>query len=402
MATACSEPLTLWNLGPQQVRIDFRGGRLVDNAGLLALRHLDKELAVLAGLARRLPDPRSQKDVTHSCERLLTQQVYQIVAGSPDGNDAQTLRDDSLFQIRADGAPSGEAALASGSTLARFQQAYTRRRGGRPPEEQAVLPEVSAAQTQRLTIGNDYLVALCIRTRRPPPAFSIRDVEASDDPTPGQQGLSSSHGYFGQHPYFPLFVSDGTTGFPRAAWLRPGTGHARCGAVETLRAVVERLRAAWPGVLILVRGDTGLAVPEVSAYGEAEGRLYARGFARNAVLEARTDPLLADLQAYYHGYGRREPPVQRFEVLEGYQAQGWSRPRRLVAKLEINPLGINRRFVVTNLSGDPRGIYRGFYVQRGAVPERPIGERKNGLAADRLSFQPWRANAWKLLEPTLA
>lgn len=43
---------------------------------------------------------------------------------------------------------------------------------------------------------------------------------------------------------------------------------------------------------------------------------------------------------------------------------------------------MNRRFVVPNLSGHPRGIYPGFYVQRGHVPERPIGERKNGLAAD--------------------
>ena len=58
--------------------------------------------------------------------------------------------------------------------------------------------------------------------------------------------------------------------------------------------------------------------------------------------------------------------------------------------------------MVTNLSGDPHGIYRGFYVQRGDVPERPIGELKNGLLADRLSFHRFRANALKLLEHVLA
>ena len=45
-------------------------------------------------------------------------------------------------------------------------------------------------------------------------------------------------------------------------------------------------------------------------------------------------------------------------------------------KIEINRHGLNRRFVVTNLCGDGRGIYHGFYVRRGAVPEKPIGELK--------------------------
>jgi Transposase DDE domain group 1 len=41
-------------------------------------------------------------------------------------------------------------------------------------------------------------------------------------------------------------------------------------------------------------------------------------------------------------------------------------------------------------------------VQRGDVPERPIGELKNGLHRDRLSFQRFGANGLKLLEHTLA
>ncbi len=94
--------------------------------------------------------------------------------------------------------------------------------------------------------------------------------------------------------------------------------------------------------------------------------------------------------------------MQRFEVIEDYQAASWSRPRRIVAKIEINRRGVNRRFVVTNLSGQGQGIYHGFYVQRGDVPEKPIGELKNGLQMDRLSFHRFRANGLKLLEHTLA
>jgi len=402
MTTGCSEQLTLWDLGPQRVTVDFDGGCLVTDAGLLALRSLDKELGVIAELARRFPDPRAQKFVTHSREAILTQQVYQILADYADCNDAQQVRRDPLFQTLADVSPAAEQPLASGSTLARFQQAFTRRQAELPPEQRDVLLEVDAAQTQRLKILNDYLPELFIRTRRRRPASVIIDLDPSDDPTHGQQVLSFFHGYFDQHQYFPLFAFDGATGFPLAAWLRPGAVHASCGAVEALHIIVSHLRAAWPDVVILVRGDTGLAVPALYEYCEREGLLYALGYASNEVLKARTENALTDLETYYHWYSHREPHVQHFEAIEDYQAGSWLRPRRIIAKLEINRLGTNRRFVVTNLSGHPQGIYHGFYVQRGAVPERPIGELKNGLQADRLSFHRFRANALKLLEHTLA
>lgn len=70
--------------------------------------------------------------------------------------------------------------------------------------------------------------------------------------------------------------------------------------------------------------------------------------------------------------------------------------------MEVNPQGSQRRFVVTNLSGHPQGIYHGFYVQRGAVPEQPIGELKHGLQADRLSACSFRANAFRLLVRVVA
>jgi Transposase DDE domain group 1 len=402
MSTDCPHQLTFWEMGRQQVTVDFQGGQVVTDTGLLPIRLLDKELGVLTTIAQRLPDPRAQKLVTHSREALLTQEVYQILAGYADGNDAQVVRRDPLFQTLVDGNPGGERLLASGSTVNRFHHAYTRRQAELPLEERPVLREVDAAQTQRLQILNNYLAELFLRTRRRPPLYLILDIDPSDDPTHGQQVLSCFHGYFDQYQYFPLFVFDGETGFPLAAWLRPGTVHASCGAVSTLRSIVGSLRAAWPDVLILVRGDTGMAVPEVYEFCEAEGLLYVFGYASNEVLKRRTEAALSDLQTYYACYQHREPEVQRFEVIEDYQAEKWSRPRRIVAKIEINRHGVNRRFVVTNLSGHGQGIYHGFYVQRGDVPERPIGEMKNGLHMDRLSFHRFRANSLKLLEHTLA
>jgi hypothetical protein len=402
MATECSQQLTFWYLGTQQVTVDFNGGRVVTDTGLLPLRLLDKELGVLREIAARLPDPRAPKFVSHTREALLTQEVYQILAGYPDGNDAQVLRHDPLFQTLVDVSPDGERELASGSTLNRFHHAYTRRQADLPLAQRPVLQEIDTALSQRLRILNDYLPELFMRTRQATPQFIILDVDPTDDPTHGQQVLSFFHGYFEQHQYFPLLVFDGESGFPLAAWLRPGTVHASCGVVTTLRRLVAALRAAWPDVLILLRGDSGLAVPEVYEFCEAEGLLYAIGYSSNAVLKERTAAALSDLETYYTFYRHREPEVQRFEVIEDYQAESWSWPRRIVAKIEINRHGTNRRFVVTNLSGHGQGIYRGFYVQRGDVPEKPIGELKNGLQMDRLSFHRFRANGLKLLEHTLA
>ena len=109
-------------------RVDFDAGDIVADAGLLAVRTLERPLRVIADLAPLLPDPRSPLYVRHSVEAILTQEVYSLLAGYPDHNDADQLRDDLLFQVLADVNPDLDQPLASGSTLARFQYAYTRRK----------------------------------------------------------------------------------------------------------------------------------------------------------------------------------------------------------------------------------------------------------------------------------
>src|SRR5262245_29756664 len=195
MAQQPDQHLTLWNVGSQQLHVTFDGGRIVSDAGLLAVRAVERPLRVLAALAERLPDPRSPRFIEHSAEAILTQAVYQILAGYPDFTDAHTLRQDPLFQILAEVAPDADHPLASPSTLARFQYAYTRRQAELPRDERPVLLEVRAAQTGRVKLLNQYLVELFIRTRRAPPAEVILDVDASDDPVHGHQALSGYHGY---------------------------------------------------------------------------------------------------------------------------------------------------------------------------------------------------------------
>ena len=152
---------------------------------------------------------------------------------------------------------------------------------------------------ERIKQMNRYLVELFIHTRRQRPRRIVLDVDATDDPTPTtaarrcpDQQLSLFDGYRKQYQYKPLLVFDGETGFPLGGYLRPGTAHDSWGAADALREIVAQLREVWPDVPILVRGDTGLALPEVYEFCEAEYLPYALGFASNEVLKRRTQHLL--------------------------------------------------------------------------------------------------------------
>jgi hypothetical protein len=402
VSTECNRQLELFEVGRQVVTVDFEGGDVVSDAGLLPIRQLDQQLGILAEAARRLPDPRSPLLIKHSVESLLSQRVYQILAGYPDGNDAQLLKHDPLFKTCAGKSPSSDAPLASGSTLNRFLHAYTRREHEKPLADRSTLFECRDAQLQRIRGLNEFLVDVFARTRKKTQAHVIIDLDPTDDTCHGHQQLSFWHGYYDQNQYFPMLVFDGETGLPLAAWLRPGKLHAACGAVEIVQEIVTRLRAHFPNVTIFVRGDCGVASPEMYEFCEAEGLLYAFGYASNEVLKRRVAEAELEHEAKLLWWITRRPS-QVFGSFEDYQAGTWSRPRRVIAKAEITEAGgLNTRFVVSNLSGHPAGIYHGFYVQRGNVPERPIGELKNGLAMDRLSSSRFLANSQKLLVHVLA
>ena len=392
--TDTARQLVLWELGRQQVTVDFSAGNIVTDTGLLAVRKLDRELGILAEAAGRLADPRSQKFVIHDAERVLVQQVYQLLGGYFDANDADVLRHDPLFQTLAERTPDVNNPLASGSTLSRFKYAYTRRQAKLPVEERTIESECQAAKCQRIRELNQFLVELFIKTRRTPPKRVFIDLDATDDQTHGDQQLALFHGYYEQHQYLPLLAFDGESGFPLAAWLRPGTAHASWGAIDVLQDIVPALRAAFPDIEIVFRADTGFAMPEIYEYAETENLKYVIGYATNAKLVRETKLLQNYVQAIAEMYAE---PCCRFQEIRGYQADSWDRSRRIIAKCEITAAGgPNRRFVVTNLNDSPSQVYHGCYVQRGHYPERGIQELKHGLAMDRLSSHRFLANAFTL------
>jgi hypothetical protein len=83
--TECTPQIELFEVGRQQVTLDYEGEGIVSDAGLLPVAQLDRELGILAEAASRLPDPRSQFFVTHTAEQILRQQILGASRASHEG-----------------------------------------------------------------------------------------------------------------------------------------------------------------------------------------------------------------------------------------------------------------------------------------------------------------------------
>lgn len=336
--TRCSEQLSLFSVGEQEVTVDFAGGQIVTDAGLLAVAQLVEGLGILDDLADRWPDPRCQAMVTHTGRELLALQIYQYLAGYFDFNDANFTRHDPLFQALAGVSPSAGRPLASGSPLGRFLHTYTRREAHKPVEERDVIFEQRHAQIQRIRLLNEYLVELFAKTRPRAPTHVILDLDGTADAAHGQQQLTFWNMHYDQNQYFPLHLFDAVTGFPLAAWLRPGNVHDSLGAVETLQSVVEPLRRCFPGLTIFVRGDGAFGTPEMLDYCEHGGLLYAFGYSNHQGLKPRT-AWFSDLSGLCDA-GRSTAQASPTPVVTVGRNEAVPVARVAVVRVPVNAIGV--------------------------------------------------------------
>jgi len=119
-------PLHLAPVGTKSVELDFDGGRLSSDAGVVLLKDIDDQLGLTRALAAVLSDPRDGRRIHFTPEDLLKQRVLQIAAGYEDANDANTLRDDPIFKLMLDRLPETGAPLASQPTISRFENRISR------------------------------------------------------------------------------------------------------------------------------------------------------------------------------------------------------------------------------------------------------------------------------------
>jgi len=369
--------LTLFPLVAKPVVARFDGGALSSDAGVTLLAALDRRLGLTERLARCLVDGRDQGRVRHRAVELLRQRIYQIACGYEDCNDADSLRADPALKLAVGRLPS-EDDLASQPSLSRLENAATRR--------------------ALLAMSEQLVAHYCRRHRDRRPRTILLDADATDDETHGHQQLSFFHGFYDEHCYLPLLVFAQANGAGEqellAAVLRPGNVHAGHRAMTVLRRIVDRLHSAFPRCRLLLRGDSGLALPEVYDGCEALRVPYIISLAKNPRLLALAEPFLQRARAQCAETGETSQVFGEFS----YAAESWPHPRRVVVKAEVMTQGDNPRFVVTSVAADKldaEAVYD-LYRERGD-PENRIKELKVDLSADRLSCHRFLANQFRLL-----
>jgi len=341
--TECSAELTLFPLSSKPVTVRSNGGALTSDAGALLLRQLDERLGLTRRLMGCLVDRRERGKVQHDLLSLLRQRIYQIALGYEDCNDADHLRADPALKLAVGRAPT-EPDLASQPTLSRWENRIGWRECWRMSEA--------------------LLECYLQRHRKRPPRRLVLDVDATDDETHGDQQLAFFHGYYDEHCYLPLLVFAQAEGKGEqellGALLRPGNVHGGHRAMALVRAMVRRLRGAFPECVIELRADSALALPEVYEGCEKLAIPYIISLPKNERLKALAEPWMTEAKVFHAECGEK---VQLFgEFL--YAAESWSHARRVICKAEVMSQGENPRFVVTNRRLSPKALYR-FYCQRG-------------------------------------
>jgi Transposase DDE domain group 1 len=359
------------------VVVEPSAARVSSDAGLLPFRQLDEQLGLTRQLAEALIDRRQAATIDHTFLEMARARIYGILADYADQNDHDLLRGDPIFKLIC-GRSIEDKDLASQPTLSRFENA---------------IPVESFFRLQAVLL--DQFVASFDQ----PPTHLTLDIDPFDDPTHGAQQLSFFHGYYDQHQYLPRAITCAENDLVLAICLLHGTAHAALGAADDVARVVRRLRAAWPGVRIHLRGDSGFGIPAMYEAAEQLNIDYSFGIGMNATLKKETDSLLAEAVAQWEASGQ----PQRLFTAFWYRAQSWPAQRWVIVKCEANAQGTNRRAVVSNRPGAfvlPDAAYDA-YADRGESENRNK-ELKTGLQADRLSDHRYFANLFRLYLHTAA
>jgi Transposase DDE domain group 1 len=359
------------------VRAAFDGGRLTSDAGVLVLGEVERRLGIAERLARCLADPRAPERVHHTLAEMVRFRVLLIAAGYPDANDCDALRSDPAFKMALGRAPESGADLCSQPTMSRLEN----------------LPTATALK--RMVAA---MVELFCDSFEQVPNRIVLDIDDTADRVHGRQELALFHAHYGERCFLPIHVYEAISGKPVAVILRPGKTPDGIEVTLVLRHVIRRIRARWPRVDILVRGDGHYGRHEAMSWCERYRVGYVFGLAGNKVLSAQVAGLAEDAAV---SRTEGEVPKVRRHTEFRYAAKTWHVERRVIARVEASDRGTDSRFVVTNLRGTPRWLYEAVYCARGQA-ENLVKAHKRHLASDRTSCTRATANQFRLVLHTAA
>jgi Transposase DDE domain group 1 len=387
----------------------FDGGTISSDGGAFLLRQTDRRLNLMARLAECFLDGRNQSLVEHSIAEMLSQRIYGLALGYEDLNDHEQLRNDPVFGILAGKEDLAEP-LAGKSTLNRME-----------------LGTGINDRYKKITFWkeavDELLVKVFIESQDKAPAEIVLDMDTTDLPLHGKQEGRFFHGYYDNYCYLPLYVFCGD--HVLCARLREANHDAAYGCLQEIERIVKQIRASWPEVKIVLRGDSGFLTTsaaecrpypgirrparlcpwsELMTWCERNGVDYLFGMARNQRLRRIIGQQMHEATMQWKQTGKAARVFSEFQYsTRKTKKSGWDRERRVVAKAEHIDGKENPRFVVTSLTGNrwaAQALYEELYCERGDMENR-IKEQFS-LFADRVSAETMRANQMRLYLSAMA
>ena len=346
-------------------RVNFDGGNLSSDGGLLLLKEFYHKLGVKALLKKHFHTTDSASFRIHKDHENLLQMLYQITGAYFQDDHADSLRNDPVLN-----AVIGKNALASQPTLSRFHN----RMDAQSLEQ---LEEI-----QRIFRGRVYSVEK--------PEHILFDLDSTLLATYGTQEGEAFNYHYQAHGYHPLLCFDGLTGDLLKVELRPGTQYCSKGAAAFMLPLLEEYQRDYPKTALFARGDSGFATDELYSLFETNGTSYVIRLKENPVLRRLAEALDSEL------YDLTQEDAVSYAVVYGeflYKASSWDYPRRVVCKVE-KPYGQMlhmHTFVVTNMDSSPEDLIR-FYCKRGQM-ENFIKECKSGFDMSYVSSSSMIVNA---------
>jgi hypothetical protein len=373
METDCNpKQLHFQGLGARKVVAAFDGGTITSDAGALLLREIEAANHFFDDFASCFVDHREQGYVEHSVKELIAQRTIGLCLGYEDTNDHDELRRDPLL-----------ATVCGKLDPTGSKRKHTRDRGnalaGKSTLNRLETYGVGKLENQRYKkiyyceeAIDQFFVDTFIKTTRKVPKEIILDLDATDDPLHGHQEGRFFHGYYDCYCYLPLYMFCGDKlllAKLRTANLDPG--HESLPDVER---VIQQIRAHWPKVRIILRGDSGFCREDLMRWCEDNEVLYIFGIARNSRLLKR---IFKELKKARKRYFEQKEPQRIFKDFTYRTLKSWSRRRRVVGKAEYLAKGANPRFIATNLPREvieAQTLYEQMYCARACMNRCTVPE----------------------------
>ena len=376
-------PFSFPAVARKKVTAAFDGGRLTSDGGVMLVAAAERRLRIADRLAGLITDRRNPLLITHRVADILRARMLAIACGYEDADDLDYLRTDPGFKLACGRLPDSGNDLCSQPTMSRWENMPSRR--------------------EVIRLSYAMVDLYCASYPRPPRAVTL-DIDDTVDVVHGYQQLSLFNAHYDERCFQPIHVYDTATSRPVAFLLRPGKTPSGVEIRSHLRRLIRRIRQHWPHTRITIRGDSHYGRPEVMAWCEAHDINYILGLAGNKLVRRLFDAAADDVcvrRAEAPKGSVMELAVRRFAEAH-YGAKSWGCTRRVAARIEASTMGLDIRYVVTNLkAGSAEWLYDTLYCARGQA-ENLIKLHKSQLASDRTSCRSPLANQFRLILHTAA